>query len=312
MSIQKTLIIGTRGSRLALWQADEAIRLLNVPCQKHIIRTSGDRFQNIPLQNSSQMGFFTREIENQLRNRTVDLAVHSLKDLPTESPEGLTLGAYLPRGPVSDLLLIHPDQHDPLKRFPVKKHCRIGAGSLRRRALLRHFSPETLVAGLRGNVPTRVDKCRSGEYGAMILARAGMERLKLRVDDLVVYELNPAVWLPAPGQGVIAVQVRADDPGTNAGVQCLDHPATRTAAQIERRIMANFEGGCHSAFGAFAKPADGLWTVSVGLEDGENGWRMAIVSGKAEQLMTFGPEQAEQLHPVPESAGENLCTRIEL
>ena len=141
MTTENPLIIGTRGSRLARWQAEETARQLGVPARLNIIRTSGDRFRNIPLQNTSQTGFFTREIEQSLLNHSSDLAVHSLKDLPTDSPDGLVLGAFMKRGPVSDLLIIHPQWHDPSNPFPLKPGCRTGAGSLRRQALLKHFKP---------------------------------------------------------------------------------------------------------------------------------------------------------------------------
>ena len=284
-----SLVIGTRGSALALWQARTVAAALDCPSEVKVIETSGDRFLNISLQGRVEKGFFTKEIEDQLLSREIDLAVHSLKDLPTADPPGLKIGAYLPRAATSDLLLVRPDHHDPTRRLPVIPGCKVGATSLRRQALLRCFQPDTTPAFLRGNVPTRVDKCLDGQYGAIVLARAGLDRLKPDLGDLVPYELSGETWLPAPGQGAIAVQTRDGDQRCLPWVGKLDDLETRSSVTIERNLLAAFEGGCHTAFGALARRLGQAWGVRIGMEEEERGWVATEVAGSLEECLAHGP-----------------------
>ncbi|MBN2431133.1 MAG: hydroxymethylbilane synthase [Acidobacteria bacterium] len=304
----KPLIIGTRGSALAMWQTRAVAAQLTVPAEIQVIETAGDRFLSIALQGQQEKGFFTKEIEDQLLAGAIDLAVHSLKDLPTTLPDGLTVAAYLPRAAVSDLLLVHPDWHEPANLLPVRDGGRVGATSLRRQALLRLYAPRTEPAFLRGNVPTRVRKCVDGEYGAIILARAGIERLQADLTELLVYELNPQIWLPAPGQGAIAVQARANDHQTLAAVQPLDHETTRKAVSIERHLLARFEGGCHTAFGSLAtqQPA-GDWQVITGLEDAAAGWGHCVFQGSLTQCRQLSPADLTAFAPRSVHHQEELC-----
>ena len=289
----ESIRIGSRGSQLALWQSEEVQRRLPVASTITVIKTSGDRFLNIPLQGQLEKGFFTKEIEEALLANEVDIAVHSLKDLPTELQAGLRIGAYLTRAPVADLLLIHPDWYDPDAPMHLKDGTRVGATSLRRQAFIRLFNPQVSPDMLRGNVPTRVRKCVEGEYGAIVLARAGVERLQLDTAPLIVYELNPEVWLPAPGQGAMAIEMRQQDAAVDEALRPLDDGDTRIAVELERRLLANFGGGCHTAFGAFAQKNDDIWTVNVGLETPE-GWRDAVFRGTLEELSVVGPGNLEQ------------------
>jgi hydroxymethylbilane synthase len=282
--------IGTRGSRLALWQAEAVARRLGAPCEIVVVETSGDRFTDVALQGRPEKGFFTKEIEDRLLEGVIDMAVHSLKDLPVEDPPGLCIGALLERAAVGDLLLVHPEWHDPGEVIPVRAGCPVGATSLRRQALLRAYAPQAEAAFLRGNVPTRIRKCIEGQYGAILLARAGVERLSAETAPLIPYELDPEVWLPAPGQGAIAVQVRSGDEKTVSLLSAIDSTETRHAVRIERGLLAKFEGGCHTAFGAWCRREGDLFRVSVGLERPGKGWGAAALAGTFEQCLAQGPD----------------------
>jgi hydroxymethylbilane synthase len=309
---RKPYIIGTRGSDLALWQTNTVADSLNLNTEIEIVKTSGDLFQDIPLQGQTETGFFTKELENRLLNKNIDIAVHSLKDLPTRIHPQLFLSAYLTRGPVSDLLLVHPDCFDPHFLLPVGKDCRIGATSLRRQALLHLYAPQARPDFLRGNVPTRIRKCKEGQCGAIVLAQAGLERLGLDPSPLHVYRLNPEIWLPAPGQGVIAVQTRKDDPELLHEVVQLDDPETRAAAEIERRLLYNFEGGCHVAFGAFAFRENSGWRTNIGLDQPGKGWMQTSVSNRSDtQIKQVMPEDLTDLRVVSIRERERLCRKLQ-
>jgi len=299
----KPIIIGTRGSRLALWQARLVGEQLGKPFRLEIIKTSGDKFRDRPLQGGKDTGFFTKELEHCLASGSINMAVHSLKDLPTKIVDGLTIGAYLKRASVSDHLLIHPDWLDTCGPTPLKSGCPVGAGSLRRQALLHHFIPHAKPLLIRGNVPTRIEKCRKGEYGAIVSARAGIDRLRADMSGLTVVELNPEIWLPAPGQGAIAVEIREGDQAMMDALADISHDQTASAVTIERSLLENFEGGCHTAFGAFASKSTDKWLVHAGIELSGKGWVAGSFSGDASECMIIGPAQSDQLM-VPEQNGE--------
>lgn len=303
--------IGTRGSKLALWQAKQVSENLSEKTQIIIIKTSGDRFKNKALQGQNETGFFTKEIENQLLRKNIDIAVHSLKDLPTVIHPDLTLAAYLPRGPVPDLLLVHPDYHDPGFLVPVKKGSRIGATSLRRQALLHLYGPHTKPDFLRGNIPTRIQKCRKKQHGAIVLAEAGLRRLGWDVSPLHVYRLNPEIWLPAPGQGVIVVQTRKDDSALQNAASQLDDPVTRSSTDIERQLLANFEGGCHVAFGAYVRQQEKGWQAFIGLDQPGKGWvRTEIFNPDENFLKNIMPGDLSGFQTRIIQKREDLCQKI--
>lgn len=306
----RELRIGTRGSALALWQAHTVQGLLAVPTDLVIIKTEGDLRLDISLQGGTATGFFTKDIERRLIDGEIDIAVHSLKDLPTQCDERLDVIAFLPRGPVQDLLLVHPDWHDEEALLPLRAGCRVGAGSLRRQSLVRHYRPEASPELIRGNVPTRVGKAVDGSYGAVVLARAGVERLALNVDPLMVYALNIDHWLPAPGQGAVAVQIRKDDDEARAVVRAINDAPTETAVSLERRLLANFEGGCHTAFGAFARAAGEGWIVDIGMDLGEPGWGTMELKGPTELCSQTGPERLPDFAGPTGVSREELCQRI--
>ncbi|WP_435017806.1 hydroxymethylbilane synthase [Tundrisphaera sp. TA3] len=250
------LRIGTRGSRLALWQANwvaDRLRTLHPGLAVDLveIRTQGDRDRNSPLAAIGGMGLFTKEIQRALVDGEVDIAVHSLKDLPTQGPANLTLGAIPPREDVADALIA--PVHRTLAALP--EGATVGTGSLRRRALLLLARPDLTVVSVRGNVETRLNRALSGELDAVVLAEAGLNRLGL--DQHVTERLGPPSFLPAVGQGALGIECRADDARTLAWLAPLDDPATHRAVAAERRTLADLEGGCMIPLAAFARDVDG-------------------------------------------------------
>jgi len=226
-----------------MWQTKHVASLLSQQVQIEVITTRGDVDRTSKLQGKLEKGFFTEELEAALREKRIDFAVHSLKDLPTKGPEDLVIGAVLERAPAQDRLLVR----GPL---PLKPGARVGASSLRREALLKTHFPGAQAALLRGNVPTRVKKLQGGEYDAIVLAAAGLTRLGLETQGLAVYDLNPHRWIPAPGQGAIGVQCRRDDAKTREALLRLQHEPTARAVHLERELLRIFEGGCTAPFGA--------------------------------------------------------------
>ena len=246
----RSLVIGSRGSQLALWQANHIRAQLaerGVECSIQIIKTTGDRITDVPLavaglQSGSGKGLFTKEIEEALLAGRIDLAVHSLKDLPTELPEGLTLAAI-------------PERESPLdalvgSRFEdLPRGARVGTSSLRRAAQLRRRRPDLDVVSLRGNVDTRLRKLEEGQCDAIVLAAAGL--LRLGWGERITELLQPELMCPAVGQGALAVETRQ----TGAGFEicgALDHAATRAAVTAERALLGTLGGGCQVPVGAHA------------------------------------------------------------
>jgi hydroxymethylbilane synthase len=249
--MSKGLVIGTRGSRLALWQAHYvAERIAALPeapdVEIEVIQTEGDRITDVPLAAVPGKAFFTKEIEQALLERRVDLAVHSLKDLATEQPAGLTLGAVLEREDPRDVLV--SARGGDLEA--LAPGARVGTSSLRRRALVARWRPDLELAELRGNVPTRLKRLDEGRYDAVVLAAAGVKRLGLgdRISAYLPVERVP----PAVAQGAMAVQVRAGDEATRRWVEPLTHPETEAATAAERALLARLEGGCQVPVGALA------------------------------------------------------------
>jgi hydroxymethylbilane synthase len=292
VSLQRPrLRIGTRESRLARWQAEHvasAIRALAGAPEPELvlIRTEGDRIQDVPLSQVQGKAFFTKEIEEALLRDRVDVAVHSLKDLATQMPGGLVLGAVMERDDPRDALLLRGG----LDQLPAG--ATVGTSSLRRRAFLARWRPDLELAELRGNVPTRIRKLDEGRYDAIVLAAAGVKRLGLeaRISDYLPFEF----FLPAVSQGAIGVQIRADDVETAKWVGHLDHPATRWATAAERALLRTLEGGCQVPVGALAQViSDGQGSF------GEVVWAAPGASGAAGQgeLAQAGQEVSEAAGP---------------
>lgn len=249
------LRIGTRGSKLALRQAAELRdRLAKAhpefaapdAVETVVIRTSGDRITDRPLADIGGKGLFTKEIEEALKERQIDLAVHSLKDMPTVLPDGLAIAGHLPREDARDAL-IAPKTHS-LKDLPIGAV--IGTSSLRRQAQLLHMRPDIKIAPLRGNVETRIAKIEAGEADATVLALAGLKRLGREGDATVV--LSPEEMLPAPAQGVIGVEIRAEDDRARTLLAAIDHHPTAICARCERALLEALDGSCRTPIGALA------------------------------------------------------------
>jgi hydroxymethylbilane synthase len=252
--------IGTRGSALALAQSGHVReRLTNgsaddVPLE--VIETSGDRNPMASLRRFGGKGIFTKEIEEALLMGRVDLAVHSLKDLPTEMTAGLTIGALLPREDPRDAVIARGGV--PLEKLP--RGAKVGTSSLRRRAQLLARRPDLEVVDLRGNVPTRIARLEEGRFDAIVIAAAGLRRLGLI--DRATELLDDSFMLPAPGQGVVAIQIRDGDAKTSAAVSALHDPGAAAEAAAERSLLAALGGGCLVPIGARARVADGSLTLA--------------------------------------------------
>jgi hydroxymethylbilane synthase len=255
---EEVLRIGTRGSTLALWQAEYVQSALeSLPgaprTELVLIKTEGDRIQDVPLWKVQGKAFFTKEIERALLDERVDIAVHSLKDLATEMPPGLSLGAVMEREDPRDVLIC-PEEVDLESPEDLLRGARVGTSSLRRRALLRRWRGDLELAELRGNVPTRLEKLDDGEYDAIVLAAAGVIRLGLshRISAYLSFQRV----LPAVSQGAVGVQIREEDQRVRKWIASLDHPGTRVATTAERAFLRTVEGGCHVPVGGFGQVRD--------------------------------------------------------
>lgn len=244
--------IGTRASELALRQAalvEAALVARGLTVELVRIRTTGDKKTQDPLSSIGARGLFTKELESALLRKKVDCCVHSLKDLPTEQPDGLELVAILEREDPRDVLVINPvTDASGLSDLPAGS--RVGTSSLRRRAQLHAARPDLDVVDMRGNVPTRLRKMDEGKFHAAVLAAAGLIRLGAR--QRIGAFLEPPDWLPAAGQGAIAVQIRSSDARMRSLTAPLDHAPTRFAVSAERAFLAALEGGCQVPIGALA------------------------------------------------------------
>ena len=274
MMDERCLRVGTRGSALARWQAEAVRAGLAGPSELTVVATAGDRQPDAPLGADNPAGFFTKEIERALLDGRVDLAVHSLKDLPIVQPPGLELAALLPRDAPADLLLLRPEALDAARDLPLLPGAVVGASSMRRQALLGALRPDLQPRAIRGNVPTRIDKCRRGDYDAVLLSRAGPERLRLEFAPLLGFDLNPECWPGSPGQAVVAVQARSDDAEARRRAAAIDCAATRRLVAAERALHAVFGGGCHAPFGAYASAGPAGFSLVVAAPDAEQRMRL--------------------------------------
>lgn len=248
--------IGTRGSDLALWQAHTVAGWLcaadGVEVEIIVMKTRGDTIDDVPLSTVAGKDFFTAEIEKALLDGSVDVAVHSHKDLATENPPGLAVVGVPTRGPDREHLLVRPGAWCPNGLFlPLVRGAKVGTSAPRRREQLLALRPDLVVEDLRGNVPTRVARLREERYDAIVLAAAGLERLALELGDLETRLLDRELFVPAPAQGALAIQVRATDTATRALVEQRMHDAsTERAIRAERRVLSAAGGGCSLPLGA--------------------------------------------------------------
>lgn len=250
------LRIGTRGSALALWQAHHTqaeLKRVGIDSELVVIKTQGDVVQHLGFDKMEGKGFFTREIEDALLHGEVHMAVHSMKDLPTEQPEGLVITAVSYRDDPSDLLLIRPDMVQEDQIFKLRPGAVVGTSAARRKAQLADFRADVQLQDVRGNVPTRIEKLRAGQFDALFLAAAGISRLGLDLSDLRVVHLNPREFIPAPAQGVLAWQCHRDDLPTRRLLQQIHHPDVAATTYVERRVLQLMEGGCQLPLGVFCE-----------------------------------------------------------
>jgi len=247
----KPLRIGSRGSILARWQAEfvrkQLFQLTGVEAEIIIIKTSGDKMQQQPLTQIGGKGIFIKELEEALLEEAVDLAVHSVKDIPTETPGRLHFPAVCRRDDVRDCLV----SHTGTLLANLKQGARVGTGSLRRQAQLRHYRPDLDLRELRGNVDTRLRKVESGEYDAIILSKAGLDRLGW--SQKITEPISTDISLPAVGQGAIAIQSRVSDREADEFLSKLNDMETRTAIIAERALLSALQGGCQVPIGASAR-----------------------------------------------------------
>lgn len=252
---KKTFIIGTRGSELALWQANHVKARLEengIACRLEIIKTKGDQIQNIGFDKMEGKGFFTKELEEALLNNTIDLAVHSCKDLESVQPKGLTIAAFSKREDPSDVILIRKEAVDRKLKFHFQKNALVGTSSNRRKALLKHFRPDVKLDDLRGNVPTRIQKLRDGKYDAIVLASAGIKRLQLDITEFHIHRADEELFVPAAAQGVLAIQCREDDKLVFDAIHRILNDADQNElATMERKLLELMEGGCRKPLGIY-------------------------------------------------------------
>jgi hydroxymethylbilane synthase len=261
------LRIGSRGSQLALWQANHISALLHErghQVELEIIKTTGDKITDVALSQVGTKGMFTKEIEDALAENRVDLAVHSLKDLPTELPSGFELVAITERVNPRDVFL--SVNYDCVDALP--KGAKVGTSSLRRQAQLKAFRPDLVIHPLRGNVDTRVRKLEDGEYDAIILAAAGLTRLGKT--QLVKEYLSEQFMCPAAGQGALGIEIRLGDVAMRKHLAFLNNPDSRAATICERTLLNKLGGGCQVPIGAFAEMKEGKLHLTgvVGRPDG--------------------------------------------
>jgi len=290
-----TIIIGTRSSKLALWQADYVMDCLQkkypeLHVEKKLMTTKGDKILDAPLAKIGGKGLFTKELEQDMLAGGIDIAVHSLKDMPTEVPDGLIITAITKRYDPGDAFV--SNKVKSLAELP--QGAVVGTSSLRRKAQLLHARPDLVVKDLRGNVNTRLRKLDAGEYDAAILAVAGLRRLGFggRITEV----LPKSMILPAVGQGALAIEAREDDAETRELVAFLNDEATVACAKAERAFLARVEGGCQVPVGVYATPEDsGLHVEAVIASlDGKRLYR-DHVSGQVKDAEPLGTELADKL-----------------
>jgi hydroxymethylbilane synthase len=279
---KKKLIIGSRGSDLALWQSNFVKKEIekknkNVSVEIKLIKTKGDKILDVALSKIGDKGLFTKELEVHLLNKTIDIAVHSLKDLQTEIPKGLKIAAITKRHAVEDVLIARK-KGMTIDKLP--ENGIVATGSLRRRSQLKHLRPDIEVVELRGNVPTRIQKFLDSDWDAIILARAGVERLKLKKH--ISSYINIEELIPAVGQGALGIEIHKDNKFAYDVLQTIHDDNTNYAVLAERAFLRALEGGCQVPIGANAEvKSNGLYLDGiVGAVDGSISFRKKLRGSK--------------------------------
>ena len=308
--MRRALVIGTRGSDLARWQSNwvkqELERQLpNMDIRVQVIKTKGDKVVQTPLSKIGGKGLFTKEIDLALYEKRIDLAVHSLKDIPTETPEGLTIGAVTKREDVHDVFIKNlKKNHATLSS--LSPGAVIATGSLRRKCQLLHFRSDFVIENLRGNVPTRIQKLDKSDWDGIVLAKAGLDRLGR--SDRIAEVLSSDIMLPAVGQGALGLEIRSDDDEVLQYVSKVNDPETEIATRAERAILRHLHGGCQVPIGAFSRIENEALRLDamVGSLDGKHVVR-GTVRGKIEEAESIAVKLAETLM---QSGGEKILMEI--
>lgn len=252
--MEQKIKIGTRGSMLALWQAkftQQLLKDLGVDSELMVIQTKGDKIQHLSFDKIEGKGFFTKEIETALLAGEVDMAVHSMKDMPTTQPEGLSLTAVSYREDPADWLVINKSSVDTSQLFQFKKDAVIGTSSARRKAQMLDYRPDIQLKDIRGNVPTRLKKLQEGQFDAILLAAAGLKRLEMDLEEFELFSFNPEEFVPAPAQGVLCYQTKTEDLATRRILKQIHHNEVARVTNVERKILQLLDGGCHMPLGAY-------------------------------------------------------------
>lgn len=286
----RPLVIGSRGSQLALWQAEWTLARLSeagVQSRIEIIKTTGDKVTDVALSKVGSKGLFTKELEEALLARSIDLAVHSLKDMPTDLPAGLKLGATPVREDARDAIC-------GLRLDQLKSSARVGTSSLRRSAQLKSLRPDLVIESVRGNLDTRLRKLDEGQFDSIVLASAGLRRLGW--EDRIAEALPVTVMCPAVGQGALAIEIRTDDPAMDEVCRMLEHEPTRIAVTAERALLAALGGGCQVPIGAHAWIEDESVRMRA-IVAAPDGSRVVTRTGEAELdgAAALGTRLAEEL-----------------
>jgi hydroxymethylbilane synthase len=282
--------IGSRGSDLALWQANHVRKQLeNLGCSVEItiIKTQGDAIQHLSFDKLEGKGFFTKEIEHALLTNQVDLAVHSNKDLETTPPDELVIACVSEREDPSDLLLIAKSAVDASQHWGLKEGAIVGTSSARRKSQVMRFRDDVEIRDLRGNVPTRIQKLRDGGYEAILLAKAGVDRLQIDLSEFHVHVLAPEEFVPAPAQGVLALQIRKGDNELFDLLQQMNHPEVQKRIAVERKVLNLMDGGCQLPLGVFCTTDEAVYVShSKNWEDGADWYeyRADELDGLAEMI----------------------------
>ena len=257
----KLIRIASRKSELALWQANwvkSELEKLTYKTELVLIETQGDKNYQ-PFASLQGQGFFTKAIQDAVLTNQADIAVHSFKDLPSLQTPGLELAAITKRADPRDVLLIRPEYFKKTNNFHIKENALLGTSAARRKMQIRTLRPDLEIKELRGNVPSRIKKLQTGQYDAIVLAAAGIERISPNTDNLILQYLPPQLMVPAPAQGALALEIRRDDIELSAIVNNLNHIPSQKAISAERGLMAMLQGGCQLALGAHAfSSANGL------------------------------------------------------
>ncbi len=305
--MKKNIIIGTRGSQLALWQANfiksEIERLFpDLIVELNIIKTTGDRITDRPLAAIGGKGLFVKEIENALLNKDIDLAVHSMKDMPGVLPDGLIIGAIPERENPFDVLI----SKDNKLLADYEKGAKIGTSSLRRASQIKNIRPDVTIESIRGNLDTRIKKLKAGEYDAIVLAAAGLRRLGQKKE--ISEYLDETIMIPAVGQGALCIETRDNDDDIAVVMKKLNHHDTNICVTGERSFLKQIEGSCHIPVACFGKIVNNevVMTAVVASEDGKEIIKEQIIS-PMDQVKTTGRKLADL---VLERGGKKILEQL--